>query len=275
MSSYRQQVRIIVTWLLALAVSGSAIAAPYETLVDSLMKDEKVRVRLAAAKGLARFKDAPVVAALTFALKDPDGAVRAQAAVSLSQIGDASVFQAICDLQRDTDQLVRAAADTALGAFGGAGACTAAKVFVTVEVTGDADALRKRVQDGLVGLAARNQRVTLGRTVDLTAGADSSGDPDPRAEVEAGRLKGVRLKVHLASSVARTAATTVITCEAAQSVYDLRINALRGSATQRGAIELGSGNVTDQAVAAQMAGCMDALTPVLFRGLSEYLDRLK
>lgn len=265
--------RLLAVCALGLALGGAQAAPAYEPLVDALTRNENAKVRLSAAKRLARFKAAPVQAALTFALEDPDATVRAQAADSLGKVGDANAFQPLCDLRRDRDPLVQSAARGALERFGGETACKAAKVFVEIEVTADHEPSRRAVEKLLLAKATQNQRIVLGRAIDL-AGQGEAG-PDPRDELQAGRMKGVAMKVHLTREVTRTASSTLITCAGAQSLYQLPDKALRASATQRVGLDLGSPKVTDQAIDTNAQACLEHLGPVLYDEFDKYLRTLK
>jgi hypothetical protein len=247
-------------------------AARYDKLIKTLMQNENAKVRLKAAKRLGRFKHRTVVDALSFALDDPAGTVRAAAALSLGRLKNPASFGKLCSARRDRDQLVVRAVRQALAGMGGEGACKADKVYVEFDVTGDTDAMRSIVVKGLAGRASQHPRIVIGRELDAESGAEGA---DPRTEVKAGRMNGVQLKVRVSRVVQKGGGKTLIKCEMSQAVFDMRLQALRGSATQRGAIELGTENVTDKAIDAQLTACMEAITPVVFEGLTDYLARLR
>ena len=263
---------LLIALSLVLLAGPPVGAAPYDQLIKTLMQNENAKVRLKAAKRLGGFKHRSVVEALSFALDDPEGTVRAAAALSLGRLKSPSSFGRLCSARRDPDQLVVRAARQALGGMGGEGACKADKVFVEFDVTGESDAMRALVVKGLAGRASQHPRIAIGRELDASTGAEG---PDPRVEVKDGRMNGVQLKVRVSSVIERGGGKTLIKCEMSQAVFDMRLQALRGSATQRGAIELGTEKVSDAAVDAQLTACMEAITPVVFEGLTDYLARLR
>lgn len=251
-------------WWLPLLFALLALPAgadPIEPLIDRALRHDNYKVRLKAATGLGRLRDRRATETLVIVLRDPHPLVRAAAVNALGKGGDASVLPALCKLRTDRDVLVQRTVGEALAGLGGPAGCAGRKVFVAFEVSGEDAALQAFVRQHLTDRAGRDPRVVL----------DAA---EARAEVDAGRMPGVELKVRLTRQVDRGAGSTQVNCQLAQSIYDLKLKALRGSATQRAAIDLGTSNVTDQAVGAQVRECLAALAPVVYDGLSTYLDRI-
>ena len=82
------------------------------------------------------------------------------------------------------------------------------------------------------------------------------------------------MRLHMSHKVHRDASGIRIQCTLAQSIYDLRQQSLRGSATQHAEIEVGK-QATERALQTQTQGCFDALVPVAYDGLKDYVARLK
>jgi hypothetical protein len=258
---------------LVLGVAG-AHAANVDALVDALLRSENYKVRLKAATALGQVQSPDALRTLLTALGDPHPLVRAAAANAVGRHRNPDTVPDLCRLRADADAFVRKAADGALAGLGGPAKCQAKRVYVAVDVSGDDEAIAGFVRTRVLERCAGDRRVVLGRTVDLAAPAASDG-PDPRAEVDAGRLPGVELKLRVARAVERTPTTTKVRCEVYQSVYDLRLRALRGSVTQRAEIDLGSPTATAAAADQNARECLGALVPVVYEGFSDYLDRLE
>ncbi|MCA9540438.1 MAG: hypothetical protein KC620_16175, partial [Myxococcales bacterium] len=92
--------------------------------------------------------------------------------------------------------------------------------------------------------------------------------------VAAGKTPGFQLQVRLERTVARTPEKVRIECAVTQAIFDLKLRALRGSATQRGALELGP-KVDDAGIARQVRACMNALVPVVHDGMTDFVGRLR
>jgi hypothetical protein len=259
---------------LVLGVAAAGDAANVEVLADALLRSENYKVRLKAATALGQVQGPDAVRTLLTALGDPHPLVRAAAANALGRHRNADTLPDLCRMRGDADAFVRRAADGAIAVFGGPSKCEPKRVYVSVEVSGDDEATAGFVRTRMLERCAGDRRVVLGRTVDLT-GAAPSGGPDPRAEVEAGRLAGVELKLRVARTVERSPTTTKVRCEVFQSVYDLRLRALRGSVTQRAEIDLGSPSASAAAADQNARECLGALVPVVYDGFSDYLDRLE
>ncbi len=246
-----------VTLLLLLAFGAPAHAAAIGKLVEAVERSGNFKVRLKATKSLARFDDPRATETLIFALTDPNNLVRAAAANALGKKGERGALKKLCALRRDADDFVRRTTTAALAGFGGVSACDGAqKVYVRVAVSGDA-ANRGFVEVGLRGKAQADARVLL----------------EPSAEVS----HRLELMVRVGEKVDRSAGRVKIECTMSQSIYTLRDDeqrSLQGSATQRGAIELGA-TASEKAIAGQMRVCMEYLVPVVYDGFSGFLDRLR
>jgi hypothetical protein len=250
--------------LAALLAAAPARAADVDTLVDALLRNDNFKVRLKAANSLGQMHDPRVVLSLALALGDPHPLVRAAVAHALGRQKDREALPALCKARDDGDALVRKTVGEALGAFGGADPCRPQHVLVSLDVGGDAD-LTDLVRTKMTERCAGDARVVL----EGTPGGEA------RPDVEAGRLPGVELKLRVGRTVQRSPSTTVVRCEIFQSVFDMRLRALRGSATQRAEVDLGTPNVTDEAALRNARECLSALVPVVFEGLSDYLDRTR
>jgi len=255
--------------------AAPARAGRVERLRDALLRSENYKVRLKAATQLGRTRSPVAIGALTVGLGDPHALVRAASVNSLGRIGDASSLPAICKLQSDESDFVRRTAAKVIAKFGGPKRCTPKRVFVAVEVSGDTvgQSIRDFVRDGLESRMTSDERVVFGRTLDL-ANPGGSGE-DPLAAVREGRMPGVELKLTLSQTVDRSSGTVRVHCSVAQAVFDMKLRALRGTATQRAEIDLGSLKVTDEAIARQARECLGALVPVVWDGLASYLDRVQ
>ncbi len=266
--------RLVATVLatLAFGVAGAG-AANVDALADALLRSENYKVRLKAATALGQVQGPDALRTLIAALGDPHPLVRAAAVNALGRHRNADTIPDLCRLRTDAEAFVRKAADGALAGLGGPSKCEAKRVFVAVEVSGEDAATAGFVRTRVLERCAGDRRVVLGRALDL-AGTAASDGPDPRAEVEAGRLPGVELKLRVARTVLRSPTTTKVRCEVFQSVYDLRLRALRGSATQRAEIDLGSPTASAAAADQNARECLGALVPVVYEGFSDYLDRL-
>ncbi len=243
--------------LLVLAASP-AHADAVDKLVEAVERNDNFKVRLKAAARLARFKDPRAVETLVFALTDPHPLVRASAANSLGRMKERGALVKLCTLQRDADAFVRRTAVSALGNFGGPSVCEGSqKVFVRLTVNGASETTNAYVAQGLRAKAEADPRVLLEAT-----------------DTVSHRLE---LMVRVGEKVDRSAGPVKIECVMSQTIYTLRADdqrSLQGSATQRGAIELGA-TANDQAVASRMRVCMEYLVPVVYDGFSGFLDRLR
>ncbi len=257
-------------WLLA--APGTAAAGP---LAEALLTSPNFKVRLKAASELGRTRDPQGVAALTRALGDEHALVRGAAASSLGQLQARECVPLICALRADPDTFVRGAAERTLEAFGGPSACQVSKVFVEFEVISPDARLRRFVENQMLERASRDARVVLGRQVEFGATSAQAG-ADPRAEVTAGRMPGVALSLKVATNVQRGAGATRVQCQLGQTVYELRKERiLRGSATQRAEIDVGSGSLSDQAIDGHLQECVSALVPVVYDGFGDYLKGVR
>ncbi len=242
--------------LLTLLLPATASAGAVDRLARSLLQNQNYKVRLRAARDLQRFKGrAKAVESLAVALGDPHPLVRGTAANSLAAMGASEALPKICRLLTDPDDFVQKAAKTALDVFGGAGSCEAKKVWVNFAVLGLEPAIQQKVTAGLRSSAQKDERILL--------------EPDEGA-------RGVELQVRVARRVNRAGGRITIECQMSQAIYDIQEKGriLRGSATQRGALELGA-SASEAAIATYFDACVDALMPHVFSGLSDYLARLQ
>ncbi len=251
-------------------LAGQAVAGP---LADALLTSQNFKVRVKAASELGRTLDPQGVAALMRALEDEHPLVRGAATNSLGQLQAREAVPLICKLRNDPDEFVTRKAAETLAQFGGQSACDESKIFVEIEVIGTDQNLRRFTENQLLQRAAQDSRVVLGRTLN---GLDGTQGADPRAEVTAGRMPGVALSLNLQTAVSRGVGTTRIQCQLGQTVYLLRKErVLKGSATQRAEIDLGSSTVSDQAINGQLQECVSALVPVVYEGFGDYLKGVK
>lgn len=259
-----------VAFAVALWASGAA-AGP---LADALLTNPNFKVRLKAATELGRAQDPQGVAALLRALEDEHGLVRAAAVSSLGQLQTREAIPMVCKLRDDPDAFVARKAGETLDLFGGPTACNPTKIFVEIEVVGADQNLRRFAETQILQRAANDTRVVLGPTLSGASGAQIGADP--RSEVTAGRMPGVALSLNLQTTVNRLAGSTRIQCQLGQTVYLLRKErVLKGSATQRAEIDLGSSSVTEQAINGQLQDCVSALVPVVYEGFGDYLKGVK
>jgi len=251
---------------------GTAAAGP---LADALLTSPNFKVRLKAATELGRIRDPKGVAALTRALGDEHALVRGAATASLGQLQATESVPLICTLRADNDAFVRGAAERTLELFGGPSVCQGSRVFVEFEVISPDARLRRFVENRMLERASRHARVVVGRPVE---GGDPSArtDAELRADVTAGRLPGVAFSLKVATHVQRETGGTRVQCQLGQTVYELRKERiLRGSATQRGEIDVGRGSVSDQAIDGHLQECVSALVPVVYESFDDYLKGVR
>lgn len=241
-----------------------AFASGPDRLVDALMRNENYKVRLKAARALGRVEGEASDDALTIALGDPHPLVRAAVVNSLGRRHPPSALGGLCRLRSDRDDLVRRTLDKTLEGYGGRKACERSKVLVSVAVTGDDGALSTLVAERIVAQAQAHARMVI----------EGASTTELRARVDAGTMPGVKLMVRVSHHVKRDGAATTIACEMAQSIFDLKRQALRGSATQRAEVEVGGTNVSEREVAVQTQACLEALVPAVYDGLVGYVVRL-
>lgn len=250
-------VRFLITATLSvfMAVPLCARADDTDALVRALIDDPSHKVRVKAAQKLAGFKLDRAREALLSALDDENPLVRAAVAHGLRRQPHAASVSGLCGLLGDDDDFVRRTASRSLDALGGVRGCPA---VITLEVTGDTPEMQTHLATAL--------RKQLGEDDAIKVVEDV---PPP---VKDGRLRGYELKLSLSRKVERTPAATQVTCAVTQAIFDLKQRSLRGSATQRGALSLGP-ETPDAIVTRQLEACMDALVPVLHRGMSDFLAR--
>lgn len=251
-----------------------AFADRLDPLIDRALRHDNYKVRLKAATGLGRVKDERAVETLVIVLGDPHPLVRAAAANALGRKGDPAALAPLCKLRNDRDAFVKKTVLAALKSFGGVSGCTSRKIYLEIRVSGEEAPLQAFVEQKLLEQAAKDPRVVLGRAEDFGSKA-SAQNGDPREAVKNGEMPGVELKVRVSRDVQRTAANTRINCQLAQAIFDLKLRALRGSATQRAAIDLGTSKVNEKAIDGQLRQCLAALAPVVYEGLGSYLDRVQ
>jgi hypothetical protein len=246
-------------------VPGVAVAGP---LADALLTSNNFKVRLKAASELGKSPDPQALPALLRALEDEHPLVRAAAAGSLGRLKAHEGLPGICRLRVDPDPFVQQTAIRTLEAFGGEGGCVAGrKIFVEFDVKGPDERLRSFVQQQLLQRASTDQRIVLG---------NNGGEPNLRAEVAEGRMPGVALLLNLNTTVSRVPGTITVACQVGQAVFELRRERiLRGSATQQAQIDLGTPNVSDQALAGQTQECLAALVPAVYEEFGNYLKGVK
>lgn len=260
--SFERTILTALAWGL-LATTTVAEAAPRK-LVDALMRNDNYKVRLKAARALGRIRTKAAQEALVIALGDPHPLVRASAANAIGKRRPPAALAGLCKLRGDRDNLVQRTAAKALEGYGGSAACDRRKVLVALTVTGIDGPLGQAISDRLAAQTRTHARMVVedGNTTEL------------RAQVDAGSAPGVKLMVRAAHRVQRAAATTTISCEMAQSIFDLKLQALRGSATQRASVEVGGANVSEREVEVQTRACLEALVPAVYDGLAGYVARL-
>ncbi len=242
--------------LIALLGGLPARADAPDPVADALLTHQSHKVRIKAAKKLARVATPAARSALLAAATDDEHAlVRAAAANSLRKHPSGASIAALCALLGDTDDFVRRTATRALEGFGGTGGCPA---WLRLEITGDTAEMQKRVREAVAGLFADDPAVKLTERVPAT--------------VTSGRVRGYELKLRLEREIERSDSEVAVRCVITQSIFDLRQRSLRGSATQRGSLSLGP-KTPDSVVTDQIGACMDALSPVVHRGMADFLAR--
>lgn len=251
-------------WLILVFLGVSAAHAGPQPLVDALMRSENFKVRLKAARALGRLDSEEAQDALTIALGDPNALVRASAVDGLGRTRPPRALAGLCRLRGDTDALVRRTVARSLEGYGGSDACDRRKVLVAMSVSGDGGPLTALITDRLVERARAHARMVV----------EGPATAELRQQVDGGRAPGVKLLVRMSHRVDRGAAGVVIACEMSQSIFDLKQQALRGSATQRASVELGGSSVSEREVAVQTQACLEALVPAVYDGLVGYVARL-
>ena len=251
------RILIAACFVVIFSLPAWALADDTEALIQALVADPSHKVRLKAAQKLAGFKLPQVRAALMNALDDENPLVRAAAAHGLGRQPHEESVPGLCGLLADADDFVRRTAGRALQALGGVAACP---TVVKLEVTGDTPEMQLHLTSALIKQLGDDTAI---RVVD-----------DVPATVSDGQMRGYELKLSLSRQVERTPAATLVTCAVTQAIFDLKQRSLRGSATQRGALSLGPGT-PDAIVTVQLEACMEALVPVLHRGMSDFLARSK
>lgn len=246
---------ITATLLALMALTSSAQADDTDALIRALIEDPSHKVRVKAAQKLAGFKLDRARDALLAALDDENPLVRAAVAHALRRQPHAASVAGLCGLIGDADDFVRRTATRSLDALGGARGCPA---VITLEVTGDTPEMQAHLTTAL--------RKQLDDDVAIRVVEEV-----PPAVMD-GRQRGYELKLSLSRKIERTAAETQVSCAVTQAIFDLEKRSLRGSATQRGALSLGP-ETPDAIVTRQLEACMDALVPVLHRGMSDFLAR--
>lgn len=239
---------------LLLPGGGPARAETPDPLLEALAHDNH-KVRIKAAKKLARVPGPDAQQALVGAAADEHPLVRAAAAHSLGQRPSSASIGALCGLIGDPDDFVRRTATRALERLGGPAGCPA---WLRLEITGDTEEMQARVRADMLARFADDPAVRLTDAVPET--------------VSKGKVRGYELKLRLARDVQRTADEVSVACSITQAIFDLRQRSLRGSATQRGSLKL-QATAPDAVVTAQIGACMDALSPVVHRGMSDFLAR--
>ena len=250
-------VRFLTAALLALwvALPGRAWADDTTALIEALASNPSHKVRIKAAQKLSGVRRDAVREALIGALGDDNALVRAAAAHALRKQPHATSVAGLCRVLGDSDDFVRRSATRALDTLGGAGGCPA---MVRLEVSGDTPEMRAHLTEQM--------RKKLGEDTQMRV---VDGVP---AMVSKGKIRGYELKLRLDRTVERSATKTRVTCAVTQSIFDLKLRALRGSATQRGALELDAGT-PDEIISRHFRACVDAVVPVLHRGMSDFLAR--
>jgi len=250
-------VRLLTAALLALWVTlpGWARADDTTALIEALAHNPSHKVRIKAAQKLSGVRRDEVRVALLAALADENALVRAAAAHGLRKQPHSTSIAGLCGMLGDADDFVRRTATRALDTLGGVGGCPA---MVRLEVSGDTPEMRSHLGDEM--------RKRLGEDTQMRL---VEGVPTP---VSKGKLRGYELKLRLDRTIERSATKTRVTCAVTQSIFDLKRRSLRGSATQRGALELDAG-ATDEIISRHFRACVDAVVPVLHRGMNEFLAR--
>jgi hypothetical protein len=242
-----------------------ALAGP---LADALLRSDNFKVRLKAANELGKSPDPQALPALLRALEDQHPLVRAAAAGSLGRLKAYEALPGLCALRGDADAFVQQTAQRTLEAFGGESACQGGRqIYVELEVQGSDERLRTFVHNQLAQRAVTDKRLVL-----HSVGAG----PAAREDVAEGRMPGVALLINLNTSVNRLSTSTTIGCRLGQTVFELRKErVLRGTATQQAEIDLGSPNVSAQAIEGQTQECVAALVPAVYEEFGHYLKGLK
>lgn len=241
--------------LMALLTGPDARAEGPDPAVEALLTHDNHKVRIKAAKKLARVKGPSARDALISAVGDENALVRAAAANSLRSHASSASIGALCGLLGDGDDFVRRTASRSLKGFGGTGGCP---VWLRLEITGDTGEMQAHVRKTIGALLADEPRVRITEAVPST--------------VAKGVLRGYELKLRLERTIERAPDKLTLSCAITQSIFDLRHSNLRGSATQRGSLTLGP-KAPDSIVTKQISACMDALAPVVRGGLNDFLAR--
>ncbi len=240
---------------LLVTLGGVALAQDGDPAIDALMSSASHKVRIKAAKKLGRLKGPAARNALLAAVDDEHALVRAAAANSLKRHPSGASIGALCGLLGDRDAFVRRTATRVLKGFGGTAGCPA---WLRLEITGDTPEMQAHVRQALEKTFADEPQVRLTEAVPPS--------------VSNGVLKGYELKLRLERKVERGPDALQLRCIITQSIFDLRMRNLRGSATQKGSLTLGS-KAPESVVTAQITACMDALAPVVHRGMTDFLAR--
>lgn len=133
-------------------------------------------------------------------------------------------------------------------------------VAVRVEVSGDRPWARLMARADLMRLVAVDPALELTETT-------------PEAVAD-GRQRGYRVEVRLESGLERIGGRDLMQCAMHQTIFDLRLRALRGSAVQRAAVAV-AGPVDRDSVAEARRMCVSALVPVVLEGVHDYLSRAR
>jgi len=243
-------------WAIALLAGTAVHAEGPDPTIQALLTHANHKVRIKAAKKLLRVEGPAARDALLAAAADDENAlVRAAAANSLKGHPSSASIGTLCGLLGDTDDFVRRTASRSLKGFGGTAGCP---VWLRLEITGDTGEMQAHVREKVAALLADEPRVRITEAVPST--------------VVKGVLRGYELKLRLERKIERAPDKLTLSCSITQSIFDLRHNNLRGSATQRGSLTLGP-KAPDSIVTKQISACMDALAPVVHSGLNDFLAR--
>ena len=255
MGYVRALILAVGTCLVVALGGGPALGQGADPAIEALLGSASHKVRIKAAKKLARIKGPAARDALLAAVDDEHALVRAAAANSLRRHPSSASINAMCGLLGDKDDFVRRTASRGLKGFGGTAGCP---VWLRLEITGDTAEMQAHVRQSVEKLFADDPRVRMTRSV-----------PTPVAN---GVLKGYELKLRLEREIERGPEKMNVRCVISQSIFDLRMRNLRGSATQKGSLVLGN-TAPDAIVTKQITACMDALAPVVHRGMNDFLAR--
>lgn len=128
--------------------------------------------------------------------------------------------------------------------------------LVKLRVDGGSAALRGHVRQAMQTRVAGDPSLTLTSAAPSVTGA--------------GAARGYVLDLQLDYTVERSLSGYAVQCSILQSIWDLEGKALRGSANQRAALQVGKGTSQEE-LEGYALRCIDALVPAAHEGMADFV----